>query len=775
MSDPFDLPVELLDRILTLAFDIIPRGEWENGALDTLEVNSLSRLLLVSRKWHQVLIPRLYSCWTYNGARHTYVGLWRLLRTVLQNPDLAAEVRVLNIGNWELDPPVYLNSDLGVDRKLELQDKQFKLSLDDKGLVSKAIHQAGFTGELESKFLDGIFLEGNHDRSPLVALLLTCLPRVETVYAHLPAKDLFFRAILQTAFDRQQSGQHLTYLASFKELYILSEVPGFPEDDHEPQSKEIEEPPLKLDNLWPVFYLEGLRSLHLYNVDTEGAGSLLHQERGYTCHIEHLHIATKQTSTCTPADLAALLTLPRGLKSLSFCWSGDKTKSKEKVGKKKQALYLENLEQRSMECHSEISEHARISVFHDMPAGSHHNKATNHFGLLKPFALIKYLSISAEVLVGGYSDESIALFRLKDTLPPNLEFLVLCVGIAGKTIPDFTSQLNEVVSGPEYLCLKSLQVSDSSVVNIYRPSEVTPENYQMVEETCARNGIRFDIRGVCNPADILTDCPFPAGGRRYVSAKQRAVRRAADLRETPSPTPTRMILATHVVPFTDHRGGRSFTVFENDENCPLPPLVQFSIYFTHAHSHPDSHPGGYPDKADLVGLHDKIRDTMEDFHFRLDIYFLPGGQETDCISHYKAERAVRDNSIAMIQETKERLENNLPPATPPRLPGMLSIYSDGGERYGGLLYIYPDRSWRDGEQQMCCVRFEPKFTGASQSVFTEWQGFPDPNLEEVDEDNIFGPSDEYSLGSWMWEYTVSFQEEAQEVFYPATRRGWTSW
>jgi hypothetical protein len=83
---------------------------------------------------------------------------------------------------------------------------------------------------------------------------------------------------------------------------------------------------------------------------------------------------------------------------------------------------------------------------------------------------------------------------------------------------------------------------------------------------------------------------------------------------------------------------------------------------------------------------------MEDSHFWLDIYFLPGSQETECISHYQAERAVRDNSIAMLQEAKERLENDLPPptATPPRPPGMLTNYSNGGEQHGGLLCIYPE-------------------------------------------------------------------------------------
>ncbi|KAL4868250.1 hypothetical protein BDV12DRAFT_197472 [Aspergillus spectabilis] len=241
------------------------------------------------------------------------------------------------------------------------------------------------------------------------------------------------------------------------------------------------------------------------------------------------------------------------------------------------------------------------------------------------------------------------------------------------------------------------------------------------------------------------------GIRRYYSAEERTVRRTAGFRETPSPEPVPVTLANHVVPFTDHRGGRSFMVFENDDASLLPPLVQFSIFFTHLDSHPDSHSSGYPEKADLTALHDQIRNAMEEFHFRLDIYFLPGAQETDCISHYQAERAVRGNSIAMLQEAKEILENDLPPptATSPRLLGMLANCSDGGKRYGGLPCIYHEYSWREGEQRLCCVQFDPKFAGASKSDFAEWHGFPKPDPAEVDDDNIFGSSDEYLLGSWM--------------------------
>ena len=79
MPDLTDLPVELIDEILSLAF--ISKDAWNDGLVD---INGLSRLLLVNRKHHQAFLHRVYPQWTYNGALHSYSSLWKFLRTVAQ-------------------------------------------------------------------------------------------------------------------------------------------------------------------------------------------------------------------------------------------------------------------------------------------------------------------------------------------------------------------------------------------------------------------------------------------------------------------------------------------------------------------------------------------------------------------------------------------------------------------------------------------------------------------------------------------------------------------
>lgn len=130
---------------------------------------------LLSRKWHAALLARIYSEWTYNGARQPFMTLWKFLMTVLSNAHLAALVRTLNIGNWGFYPSAALKR--GQD--LQLPPEELKL-------VSNAIHNGGIQ-HLEASIVRESL--PRRDRRPLMALLLTCLPNLSTVYAHVPSCD----------------------------------------------------------------------------------------------------------------------------------------------------------------------------------------------------------------------------------------------------------------------------------------------------------------------------------------------------------------------------------------------------------------------------------------------------------------------------------------------------------------------------------------------------------------------------------------------------------
>jgi hypothetical protein len=63
------------------------------------------------------------------------------------------------------------------------------------------------------------------------------------------------------------------------------------------------------------------------------------------------------------------------------------------------------------------------------------------------------------------------------------------------------------------------------------------------------------------------------------------------------------------------------------------PLISFAVYFTHP-AHPSCR---WQPSEQPLGLFTLIRQEMTNFHFRLDIYFLPPASEEDCMAHYRAQ------------------------------------------------------------------------------------------------------------------------------------------
>ncbi|OJJ04876.1 hypothetical protein ASPVEDRAFT_137144 [Aspergillus versicolor CBS 583.65] len=675
MPDLTDLPVELIDEIFYFAFT--SKDVYNE---DLVDINGLSRLLLVNRKHHQVFLPRVYSSWTYNGTRHSYSSLWKFLRTVVTNPDLAATVQVLAIGNWGACPPFYIER----NRELQDGDEQFQFTSHDKEVVRSAIQHAGLSSELGSLFMDAIFTKcnGYRDKRPLIALTLTNLPNLSTVYACVPGR-----------------------LSSFKELHLFGEVPAFSEEGPDIDKEDIKQPPLRLNEIWPVFYLHGLRTLYLYNFDPDGFGSLFEEK-------------IKDT-----------------LKSLTFSWDKDRSKTKEKInGKKRTISHISNREVwTAIQKYKDTLEY--LDVLHEFRPGSRTAKYrfSDHFGPLSHFTKLRYLSILTEMLIGGYA-ETPTTVQLKDTLPASIESLVLPTQECPKTTPSIAIQLEEVAS-------------------------------QLPR--CFRNRIRFGMQGrLCNSRIVRDHCPFPLGARcksknrwrkeynmrgdgasRYAMAGTRAVRKREGRRETPSPPPPQFAgysLITHVVPFQDHAGTPSFMVFQSHEEHPLPPLMNFNFYFTHPEGPlPDSEELG----INLISMHDHILPQgPEPFHFRLDVYFLPGASTQDCMVHYGAEKATRDASA--------------PPPTTPRMPGMVDVYSPmAGEYHPGLLFVHPGRSWGEEWQRICRIYFTP---GQLDSFHEKWY-----EVEEVEEHR-------QSLGMEMWEHSWR-SDHPDNVHARATRRGWTTW
>lgn len=448
MPNPADLPPELFTNILNLS-------------LHDSDTRHLCHLSLLSRQWHNTLVSRIYAKWTYNGARQPFMTLWKFLVTVRHSPNLAALVRTLNVRDWGSFP----RPDLGKDVQLQLPGTELEL-------IRIAIREAGIS-DLEDDIVRRLS-EGN--RRPLVALLLTSLPNLEVLDARVPRSDPVLGAVLKRTLDLKDSGSSSYCLSRLRELYLSQESSVFL-----PPQEAVEEGiqyanALRLDYLWPVFYLPGLRTLSLFELDTRNAQWICGSAG--VSQLESLSLVGHARSKCTVSDIQALINQPKALKNFSFCVTGDSISGNKVIANTE----LWNGLQR----HVQTLE--KIDIYRHAPGV--HRAQTGHFGLLCEFTHLKHLCIQVEVILGGCCDAPIAPFRLRDTLPSSLESLTLYGEEGFGVISDLPMQLVEVVNG-EFSALSLITLEELECLRDDNRDLQLP--YQAVEKACQEKGISFQI------------------------------------------------------------------------------------------------------------------------------------------------------------------------------------------------------------------------------------------------------------------------------------------
>jgi hypothetical protein len=252
------------------------------------------------------------------------------------------------------------------------------------------------------------------------------------------------------------------------------------------------------------------------------------------------------------------------------------------------------------------------------------------------FMAMRSLTVQAEVLLGR-DDSNLTC------LPPGLGILILIVDTVRRArLPGLFSQLGIVLQSGKPP-LKRLRLCEKNPT--YEPGQTEPnilEAYQNLHSICTQHDVSFGVVGYCSPG--AKDCPIASGGRcpwiwrktmhmmgtgKHRMEKVRTRLSKREYGESPSSgeDESGSTSGVHTLPFTDHQGRASFMVFEARDPPKLPPLISCSFYFTH----PDAEPGNAD--LDLEGLFRAVRNQQDDFHVRLDIYFLPGATETDCIAH----------------------------------------------------------------------------------------------------------------------------------------------
>ncbi|KAL2815974.1 hypothetical protein BJX63DRAFT_154126 [Aspergillus granulosus] len=714
MPNPADLPPEIFTLILLHAL-----GE-------DIGIQHLFSLSLLSRAWYTSLIPRIYSSWTYNGARQPFATLYKFLLTILRDPQLAAEVTTLRIGNWGFFPGAAAPA----------PDLQFPD--DELELIRAAIQHAGI-GHLEDNILGTL---RRRDRRPLVALLLVSLPKLRAVWAHVPRRDPVLGAVLKSVVNGNANRLGNPALAELSELHLCQESPVRPpwvDSDSDSEGEDYEErysenwDSLRLNYLWPVFHHTPLRTLSLIDLETKKISTWLPAQEDRAnklSHIEHLHLVTIWKSLCTYPDIHALVSQPTALKSFTLSL-------RDNPYDRRRNEIISNAE-----LWSSLQQHQDTLEFLDICRSKNtHRDANGRFGLLRPtFRKLKHLAIQAEILLGGCCGEPRATFRLKDTLPSSIQSLIL-YGDEGFTIhTDLAAQLKELVTGNNFPFLSSILLDDSHVLYTDDGISIKPA-YQDLIDICKAQGIRICVEESSSTLGGVGCYQRLWGKALYMQADGAARDSAASYSRKRLRDPVELLLkdgwgdervqfhdddddgnrpvsssvpgsepeVVHTIPFEDHAGRTAYMVFKNAASIPLPPLFAFAVYFTH--------PGTTPGSANMQSLCEAITPPLPNFgHIRFDMYFLPGATTEECVAHYNVEKKSRGSSKDQIRvfNTLPAEDDRLPPVGQMKIPGMIKRYLNLEHDYRSLLFISPVESWQDGTG-VICVLFDHKRRGLTSS------------------------------------------------------------
>ncbi|KAE8152782.1 hypothetical protein BDV25DRAFT_127750 [Aspergillus avenaceus] len=730
MPDPAELPLELYGAVLDLALES--------------DSQHLCGLALLNRKWHMAILDRIYRKWTFNGARHSFMTLWKFVRTILSNPGIAALVRTLDIGNWGFYPH---------DSQ---PDSHFQLIPDEEKLVHNAIQDAGLN-DLGENILASL---SKRDRRPLIVLLLASLPNLLTLYAHVPPSDPILGAFMERILERLVSDKSSCPLVELKELYLFPEVPPL-----EPAPDADDRLCLKLDHLWPAFYLTSLRTLSLFDLDPHKAAEYLGHHAAVS-HVENLYLVGYWGSVFTQPNIQALLTLLERLKRLFLHLY--------------ERVFLSEVSNSDIwDCLRKHKDSLQnLDIYRN---GSVHSHGIGHFGSFSDVSLMS-LGVQAKMLLGEGSP-----FRLHETLPPTIQALTLYGSVGYNVVPDLSEQIEELLEA-QVPDLKSITPELEAVS--YDDGKLM-ERYQQLKDTCAKKGINLSLEsgsllpkgGSCRELWTETFYMRDDGGKRYMAALYMPKRlrdteelllksleaaeadrddQISDSEDEYGPF-TGGTLKVHTVPFIDHRNRTAYMVFQNLEPFPLPPLYSFAMYFTDPAATPEN-------TNDMVDLYQQLTSDYGGggFDIRFDMYFLPSATHEDCISHYRSEKATRGSYLDQVRMFEQCDRDEVHPlAKTGQVPGMVDRYHVANQ----VLYICSETNWRV-EQMLCVLKFNelpdantdttPAFRAVNCPMSTHSPSYDFATSEYPVEGDMF------VMAHWDRECWLG-------VWQKATSRGWTGW
>lgn len=239
MSAPA-LPTEILDHIFSYLHpdelggsrqsQLIPWCTWRN-------------LCLVNHSFYFAASAKLYHTFNYDGSFNQKNRPWKFLRTIVESPGLANQVRTVDIQHMLKHNGSRSHNIVGdlVDDYLEI--------------VGRAVIHAGFS-ELGLNNIVDVFRI--NISTPLAALIIACLPRLRTLYMHFANEDPFMEILLSYASNvpsrwvSNKSRPQGPILQQLERLFVAS-------DGHFTRGGYS----LQIDENRPFMFLPNLRQLNL--------------------------------------------------------------------------------------------------------------------------------------------------------------------------------------------------------------------------------------------------------------------------------------------------------------------------------------------------------------------------------------------------------------------------------------------------------------------------------------------------------------------------------
>lgn len=435
-----------------------------------LSLRDKAALCQSSHRLHNWTIRHLYSYWEYRGYTQSFRSLHCFLRTTIENPDIGAYVKSLDIREWGNTPPLedYVgyygdveesdNEELyesggeqvsvadsksardsessktgGKKNKLvsllqlEISDEDYER---DFHIIRQAIRGLDFGTDWVNNYEQWI---RDRDEDALIALLIYKLPNLEILYMVTPEPDIAHR-VPELVSKTADIGTPV--LNNLHTLYIVSAL--------HIGVKGHREYYLELDRFLPLLGLRSLRSLYTLTSFMEGFPediseySELKRLAG-TSTIESLTFDHPENN---PYELMEYIRIPRALKSLSIsqdisCFS---------IGSCFHPLYKSYSE--TLRVHKNSLEHLDLVMYREpsrmfcqeghafnpfaniqdkldlYQSNLEYWKSAHLIGSLKEFITLKTLSIDVTALCGDQNwGES--PYQLAEILPQSLQELRL--------------------------------------------------------------------------------------------------------------------------------------------------------------------------------------------------------------------------------------------------------------------------------------------------------------------------------------------------------------